>query len=364
MKYVSSITAIVETSDWAELERMRRAISMRSRIVRPTLAKVGARLPPVSDWTDRADEKSRKVSSGTRCVQVRDRPSADRRPKRMRPTTSSSCGTQRAARFARGVFQGVGRRRPPPPGRPPSGRWRRPIGFRFCAVLPRGQVGLHLAAQQADDQADGDHERRRPSRRRSSISAGRQKPTTTARNGIGRETNGPPGSAPAADGPESSAGPSIRWRGQRAGAGVPPPEADDAEPSNRQPEEQAECQSWQGRLALLEDGSGESRFPAPRVPPRRAGRCRWRRTLRRSAVPAGRAARSGRCPATGASCLPCRRSPRCSPRGERRPRTAARGRSGARRRRSVRGWRAREGPVPAIKTIVSSRAKASRGLLA
>ncbi len=68
MKYVRKNTASVETSDWAELERIRRAISIRSRIVRPTLAKVGARLPPVSAWTERAEAKSRKVSSGTRSV--------------------------------------------------------------------------------------------------------------------------------------------------------------------------------------------------------------------------------------------------------------------------------------------------------
>ena len=37
---------------------MRREISMRSRIVLPTLARVGARLPPVSDWTAKADEKT------------------------------------------------------------------------------------------------------------------------------------------------------------------------------------------------------------------------------------------------------------------------------------------------------------------
>ena len=55
MKYVRNNTAMVETSDWAELERIRLAISMRSRIVRPTLAKVGARLPPVSDCTDSAE---------------------------------------------------------------------------------------------------------------------------------------------------------------------------------------------------------------------------------------------------------------------------------------------------------------------
>ena len=113
MKYVSISTASVETSDWAELERMRRAISMRSRIVRPTLAKVGARLPPVSAWTDRADGKQQK-----RLQRDALRQSVIDRPRIVSKADAAhhlfQLGTQRAARFAHGVFQGIGDAGPGP----------------------------------------------------------------------------------------------------------------------------------------------------------------------------------------------------------------------------------------------------------
>ena len=119
-----------------------------------------------------------------------------------------------------------------------------------------------------------------------------------------------------------------------------------------------------GGLALLENGSGNLDSPLLQFFHDARDDAGGDELAGNLPPPLAAAARNGRCPAIGASCLPCRRSPRCSPPGERRPRTAARGRSGAGRRRSVRGS-AREGrSSPAIKTIVSSRAKASRGLLA
>ena len=135
MKYVSSITATVETSDWAELERMRRAISMRSRIVRPTLAKVGARLPPVSHWTAKAEREQEEGLQRDALASVRDRPRADRLRSGFGPPPLP-VGTQGAARFAHGVFQGVGDAGPGPQGGHHQVDGVGQLGFDFCG-MPR-----------------------------------------------------------------------------------------------------------------------------------------------------------------------------------------------------------------------------------
>ena len=63
--------ASVENCDWAVFERMRRATSMRSRIVLPTVVSVEESLPPTSQWTASAEVNYRKASSGTRCASER-----------------------------------------------------------------------------------------------------------------------------------------------------------------------------------------------------------------------------------------------------------------------------------------------------
>ena len=165
MKYVSKNTTIVETSDWAELERIRRAISMRSRIVRPTLAKVGARLPPVSACTERAEANSRKVSSGHALRQsVIDRPRivSITNP----PHDFFKLRKQRAARFAHGVLQGVGDAGPGPQRGHHQVDGVGQLGFDFCGPPPR-QIGLQ-ARRPAGRRSARPRPRRAPASRRRS----------------------------------------------------------------------------------------------------------------------------------------------------------------------------------------------------
>ena len=68
MKYVTPSTEMIETRACVVMARLLLDISIRSRIVRPTVANVGARLPPTSQCTERAEANSRNVSSGTRSV--------------------------------------------------------------------------------------------------------------------------------------------------------------------------------------------------------------------------------------------------------------------------------------------------------
>ena len=188
MKYVSTNTASVETSDWAELERIRRAISMRSRIVRPTLARVGARLPPVSAWTERAEAKSRKVSSGNSLRQsvvdgLRVVAKADA------AYDLFQLRAQGAARFDHGVLQRIGHAGPGLQG-----------GHHQVDGL--GQLGFDLRrpphCQKASSRPPS-----RPTISEMAITKGRAQPRTkcktpavrnrpsTARSGAGRGRSGP-----------------------------------------------------------------------------------------------------------------------------------------------------------------------------
>ena len=79
----------------------------------------------------------------------------------MRPTTSSSWGRKRAARFAHGVLQGIGDACPGPQRGHHQVDGVGQLGFDSCglAALPDR---LQLPCQQADDQPDRDHEGQGP----------------------------------------------------------------------------------------------------------------------------------------------------------------------------------------------------------
>ena len=204
---------------------------MRSRIVRPTLAKVGARLPPVSDCTEKRRGKQEKGLQRNALRQ-----SMIGGPRIVAETDAAhdffQLGTQRAARFVHGVLQGIGDAGP----RPQRGHHQvdgiGQLGLDPCR-LPRRQIGLQSPRQQADDQCDRDHEGRGPAEGEVQ-EPGRQEDRAPGREAVAaRDRNGPREPAPAGDASEASAACSIRSRASVAGPRVPPVGGDHAQPQQQ-----------------------------------------------------------------------------------------------------------------------------------
>ena len=150
MKYVSPKMAMIETRTCVVIARIRREISIRSRIVRPTVANVEARLPPTSQLTESAEEKSTKVSSRHA----------------LRQTVKDGLGivaktdptghlvelfVKRRMAFTHGTLGRI-HHAEPAAVRPPSGQWRRPVALRRVHA-PFGKHRLHLPCEKGHDQS-------------------------------------------------------------------------------------------------------------------------------------------------------------------------------------------------------------------
>ena len=90
MKYVTQSTEMMETRACVVMARLLLDISIRSRIVRPTVASVGARLPPTSQWTESRGEQQKRLQRHGRLVRVRNTICGES-PSSMRFASSSSC---------------------------------------------------------------------------------------------------------------------------------------------------------------------------------------------------------------------------------------------------------------------------------